>query len=466
MDFVPNEIFFHIHSFLPLVDSIKSSRVSHGWNACIKSYLTMRDIKPNKIILLQDLIDHHYQPIIINTHHARNIFYHILCTRNFDAFSHYSNQKIFQSFKQNQISLVLLKDPDHPVKQWVKHEYILSYTTLLEAIYCGEEEIAKNLTNYLDIYSSFSEVIENASDDFIIWFSKIHHNTDSIIKSLLEMEKCHLIEKIIDDGTITLNNRDLSLLIEYGKVNLVKPFVEQKVTATGMDVFFTVPNYIPSIITNIFKHNKMWMIDELEISHEQIQNVISSPYFDFNDHEESMMWLIKKSLIPENKISFALLKSIDNEWFECVQILMSMTTTLAWNYFFRIKSVLMLELLIPHFGIESSYALDEALSRNRLDLAKRYYQFEQKPEDLLKIKIAEEKPYLTTALFDFWNPPYLIQIPLRNQINKITQDDIKWLLNNGYPYSHIYLRKYYQNDSTMIEWLEVNGYLYFFDKKN
>lgn len=82
MDSIPVEIFFHIQSYFTIKESISLQLVSKGWYACIESYLSMSKIKPNKFILLNDLIDRGYSPTICHANLARYVLYHLLSTRN------------------------------------------------------------------------------------------------------------------------------------------------------------------------------------------------------------------------------------------------------------------------------------------------------------------------------------------------------------------------------------------------
>lgn len=203
MDLIPNEIFFRIHHFLPLIESIKLSQISHGWKICTEAYFQFQKIKINKITVLKDMIDWGYRSRIPYTYLARHIFYYILFTNNRAAYDYYVCQKIFQPFIKIHHDLILYQDPDHPVKYLENIGQVKIYDILTEALFLGEEELAKKiicqdmerdneLDNHLFLDYKFLNMdeyhkimnhphinlsqMEHLSDDFIIWFLQKYPN--------------------------------------------------------------------------------------------------------------------------------------------------------------------------------------------------------------------------------------------------------------------------------------------------
>lgn len=474
MDSIPIEIFCHIQSHLTFKESILLKVVSKGWHACIESYLSMHKIKPTKIILLCDLIDRNHRPKISNANLARYILYHIFNTRNGSALKYYEKDHLFQDLIERQAALFHLKnqlpfvDPNTDLipedKLNTEHSLFSGYMkteiskiigdVLKEALFFGEEELARMIVaNYTSNLSDVDEYLDHASDQFILYFiSKIEPEEYTLtIQYLLDAKRYSLVEQIVYDKLIALRNFDTKYLVKHENIPLLKYAIH-----TGQT------SLVELIHESILYQAKFHLFEQLGIKPNEAK--IRKVLFGTNTKsvkEKTIIELAKRSLIPENIKNTVLSESISRNLFDAVTVLVENMDTLDRYYYNYINSVSMFDYLsdkIIDIEYTSEYGVNQALCHDNIELAKRFYHLDSKPSNLIKIKIAEEKPHLKKILFKFWEK-HALELRNLNKFHKLSQEDVKWLLENDYPYIPSLLEKYYADDKTMIEWLEINGYL-------
>lgn len=464
MNIIPIEIFFRIQQFLPLVESIKLSQVSHGWKTCIQEYLQLIRIKPNKIIILKDMIDWGYRPRIQYTHLAKHVLYHILLTLNRPAYDFYMHQEIFKPLLIIYHRLILYQNPNHPVQYLDNINEAHIYQVFYEALHLGNENLAKKivrqdmrtkqkLKKYL--YTTFMEMDEMpecVSDDFIIWFFRKYHKLDSIhkINIIPKIKRSSLLDKLVQLKLLNGNDTSVRHLVKYNKIDLIK----RKYSKMNVDLF-----------QYILFYDKMWMFNHIKMNREDIKKCLTDWNINYIKTEKTMLWLINKIIydfqmnVDENII----IKCFRKDWIKCITILIPeiKKEKFYFSNFSYIKSISMLDLVLQYFDIPKKFVTElffNAIYKNKMDLAKRYNQLISDSKCTLIIEIYESKPHLI-SLLQFSGSTYIRMHKLKNQIFVMDPEDIKWLLMRGYPYSHHYLMKYQNINPELFQWLQVNCFV-------